>query len=96
MQNNQNHVQIKVKDEEMKGVYSNVMQSSHTKEEFILDFFNMLPPFNTLASRVIISPGHYKRMVMALEDNLKKYESTFGKIEAAKQPEKGIGFRTNK
>lgn len=89
-------INIKVKDEEMKGVYSNVMQASHTKEEFILDFFNMLPPFNTLASRVIISPGHYKRMVAALNDNLKKYESTHGKIEEAQSPRTGIGFKTDK
>lgn len=89
-------INIKVKEEEMKGVYSNVMQASHTKEEFILDFFNMLPPFNTLASRVIISPVHYKRMVAALNDNLKKYESTHGKIEQAQPPRTGIGFKAEK
>jgi hypothetical protein len=29
---------------------------------------------------------------MALEDNLKKYEEKFGKVEVAKEPERIIGF----
>ncbi len=35
----QQQIQIKVKDEDLKGAYSNLMQILHTKEEFILDFF---------------------------------------------------------
>jgi len=36
---NQQQIQIKAKDEDLKGSYSNLMQILHTKEEFILDFF---------------------------------------------------------
>ena len=95
----QKQVQIKAKDEDIKGAYSNLMQIAHTKEEFILDFFLASPPQGILASRVIMSPGHIKRMLKALQENLTKYEEKFGKIEEAKGPEVSgesegkIGFR---
>jgi hypothetical protein len=85
-------IQIKAKDEDLKGFYSNLMQVSHTREEFCLDFFNLFPPQGILVSRIIVSPSHLKRMIMALEDNLKKYEEKFGKVEVAKEPERIIGF----
>ena len=93
---NQQQIQIKAKDEDLKGLYSNLMQVLHTKEEFILDFFLVSPPTGVLASRIIMSPGHVKRMMGALKDNIEKYESQFGKIEEAKSPEireNGIGFK---
>jgi len=86
-------IQIKARDEDLKGFYSNLMQIFHTKEEFCLDFFNVFPPQGILISRIIVSPSHLKRMIMALEENLRKYEEKFGKIEVAKEPEKIIGFQ---
>ena len=86
-------VKIKVSDEDLKGFYSNLMQVSHTREEFCLDFFNFFPPQGVLVSRIILSPSHLKRMIMALGENLKKYEEKFGKIEVAKESEKIIGFQ---
>lgn len=86
-------VQIKATDEKLKGEYSNMMQILHTKEEFVLDFLNIFPPTGTLNSRVIVSPGHLKRMVKALAENLKKYEDQFGKIEEADAPKEEIGFK---
>jgi hypothetical protein len=85
-------IKIKAKDEDLKGVYSNLMQVSHTKEEFVLDFFLALPPEGILVSRVIMSPGHLKRMIKALQNNVGKYEEKFGKIEEAKTPDAKIGF----
>lgn len=85
-------LQIKVKDEDLKGAYSNLMQIVHTKEEFILDFFLNAQPEGILASRVIMSPGHAKRMIMALQENMKKYEERFGIIEQSGAPEEKIGF----
>ena len=32
-------------------------------------------------ARVINSPRHLKRLVLALQDNLQKYEAQFGKID---------------
>ena len=86
-------IKIKAKDEELKGTYSNLMQVLHTKEEFVLDFFLVSPPEGILTSRVIMSPGHLKRMIKALEENLSKYEEKFGKIEISQVPEAALGFK---
>jgi len=77
------------------GAYANSMFATHTGEEFILDFVMMTPPVGTLTARVITSPGHMKRMVAALAENLKKYEAKFGKLtEAPEPPRPSIGFHT--
>ncbi len=88
----QKQIQIKAKDEVLAGKYANVAQVSHTKEEFILDFMSIFPPAGTLNSRVIMSPGHYKRMIKAMQDNLQKYESSFGSVQESDAPETVNGF----
>lgn len=85
-------IQIKATDEKLKGEYSNVMQILHTKEEFVLDYLNVFPPTGTLNSRIIVSPGHFKRMVKAMQENLEKYENSFGKVTESEAPEP-IGFQ---
>jgi hypothetical protein len=89
-QNNQ--LQIKVDDAVLRGAYANGMQVQHTKEEFVLDFLNVFPPTGTLQARIVVSPAHLKRIVAALAENLAKYETNFGKIEAAEGPGE-IGFK---
>ena len=93
--NQEKKLQIKIDDNTLKGVYANAMQVFHSKEEFVLDFMNLSPHqgVGIVNSRVIISPGHAKRMIAALSDNLKKYEDQFGKIEQADAPSE-LGFKT--
>ncbi len=75
------------------GAYSNNMFVTHTREEFILDFMMVTPPVGSVTVRVVISPGHMKRMVSALKENLDKYEAKFGKLTEAAEPNKPqIGF----
>jgi hypothetical protein len=69
------------------GVYSNFMMISHRKEEFILDFLFVQPQRSpqgqsiaNLRSRVITSPEHAKRIVAALQENIRRYEAAFGPI----------------
>ena len=77
------------------GVYANNLFVAHTREEFILDFMMVMPPVGSVTARVITSPGHMKRMVSALTENLKKYESKFGKVAEAAEPAKPtMGFHT--
>jgi hypothetical protein len=83
-------------DKVLKGVYANAMGISHSKEEFVLDFLNIYPwqRAGVVTSRVITSPGHIKRIFKALEENIKKYEKKFGRIEEAKAPSsEEIGFK---
>ena len=75
------------------GVYANHMLITHTREEFILDFLMVAPPAGSLTARVVISPGHMKRMLSALKTSLDKYESKFGKLAEAAEPSKpAMGF----
>lgn len=88
----QKQMHIKAQDQDLKGSYSNLMQITHTQDEFVLDYFLVLPPQGTLASRVILSPGHLKRMINALKENMDKYEAKFGPIKVIDAPESPIGF----
>ena len=87
-------VQVKISDEILRGVYANMVQIGHGSEEFILDFMSLFPPSGTVNARVIVSPSHFKRIVKAMEDNLKQYEQKFGTISLAVVPDQQIGFKT--
>lgn len=80
---------IKIQDEELKGRYSNLVRITHTREEFILDFINAVPPQGVVTARVIMSPGHLKRLIGALSTNFQHYEKSFGAIEEAPEPSGG-------
>jgi len=78
---------VKITDEELMGRYSNLLRITHTREEFFLDFINLVPPQGIVTARVITSPGHLKRIIRALSANLERYEETFGVIEEAPEPD---------
>lgn len=77
---------VKIGDDELRGRYANLVRITHTREEFILDFINMVPPQGAVTARVITSPGHLKRLITALAGNLERYEERFGPIAAAPEP----------
>ena len=74
--------QINANDEVARGRYSNNMLVTHTREEFILDFLLSAPNGTQLVSRVMVSPGHMKRVLSALVDNMQKYEANYGEVIA--------------
>ena len=80
------NLNIKIGDEELKGRYSNLLRITHTREEFILDFVNLVPPQGMVTARIVTSPGHLKRIVQALAQNLARYEEAFGPIPEAADP----------
>jgi hypothetical protein len=77
---------VKIDDEELKGRYSNLLRITHTREEFILDFINLVPPQGIVTSRIVTSPGHLKRIIRALSANVERYEQLFGTIQEAPDP----------
>ena len=86
----QQQIAIQVDAQQGIGVYSNLMMITHRKEEFILDFLFLQPQRSpqgqsiaTLRSRVITSPEHAKRVLRALQENIRRYEESFGIIEEA-------------
>ena len=82
-----NQVNIELSEEVAEGVYSNLAIISHSNSEFVIDFIRMLPnvPKAKVKSRIILTPGHAKRMLKALADNIKKYEAQHGKISEGGQ-----------
>ena len=78
---------VKITDEELKGRYSNLVRVSHTREEFILDFINMVPPQGAVTARIITSPGHLKRLIRALHTNVQLYEEHFRTVREAAEPD---------
>lgn len=79
--------QISTGDEMSRGRYSNNMYVAHSPEEFMIDWLLASPSGTHLVSRVIVTPGHMKRIIAALTDNLNKYEQKFGPITTAEPGE---------
>ena len=80
-------MRITADNDTRRGIYSNLALISHRKEEFVLDFLFLDPQTQTskgdqalLVSRVILNPGHMKRLYQAVGENIQRYEKNFGKI----------------
>jgi len=82
-QQNDNGLQIELNDETAQGIYSNLAIIAHSSSEFVVDFVRVMPgtPKAKVKSRIILTPEHAKRLMMALIDNVKKYEAQFGDIQ---------------
>jgi DNA gyrase inhibitor GyrI len=86
--------QIRITDNLPGGEYANAMQINHNKEEFHLNFLNIMGLSGKVSGKIITNPSHFKRMIAAMQENLEKYESQYGKIEEAQGPiNKEIGFK---
>jgi hypothetical protein len=75
------------------GIYSNLSIITHSPSEFIVDFIQLMPgvPKGKVKSRIVLTPDNAKKLMKALEDNIKRYESLHGKIKDVGGPQgKGI------
>jgi hypothetical protein len=80
---------VQIDDDVAQGTYSNLVLLNHTENEFVLDFA-FIQPANGRAkvrSRVISSPRHTKRLLVALQKNLERYEERYGRIELSAEEE---------
>ena len=82
-------IQIQIDEHVAQGVYVNMAMVNHNETEFVLDFIYMQPqlPKAQVRARVINSPKHIKRFLLALQENLAKYEAQFGRIEIGPTPD---------
>jgi hypothetical protein len=80
---NQQQLDIELPQDVASGIYSNLQLIQHSPTEFILDFIQIMPgvPKAQVKSRVILNPIHAKKLLAALQDNIKKYEMNNGVIE---------------
>ena len=75
-------LQIQLDDAIADGLYVNMALVNHTETEFTLDFIYVQPqqPKAKVRSRIITNPKHMKRLLLAMQDNLAKFEAKFGTV----------------
>jgi hypothetical protein len=85
-------LQVEVSPDVAAGVYSNFALIAHTSSEFVVDLASIMPglPKAVVRSRVILSPEHAKRLAVALQENIMRYEKQFGRIELPNQQPRTI------
>jgi hypothetical protein len=78
-----NQINIELNEEVAQGVYSNLAVITHSSSEFVIDFVRVMPgiPKAQVKSRIILTPEHAKRLMLALKDNISKFESVHGPIK---------------
>jgi hypothetical protein len=94
---NNHQISIEITDDIAEGIYANLAVINHSPTEFVIDFIRFMPgmPKAKVKSRIILTPAHAKRLLIALTDNVHKYEQNFGDIEDANgglPPFAGGGF----
>ena len=77
-QNNNNQINIELTEDIAEGTYSNLAVITHSNEEFIIDFVRMMPgiPKAKVKSRIVLTPGHAKRLLKALHENIARRMGT--------------------
>src|SRR5512135_419993 len=81
-------VQIELDPSVANGVFVNFAMVNHTETEFTLDLLYLQPqaPRATVRARAILTPKHMKRLLLAMQENLAKYEKAFGVVEVGHGP----------
>lgn len=76
-------IDINLSEEVAQGTYANLAIITHSDNEFILDFVAMLPglPKGNVRSRIILTPQNTKRLLSALNENVRKFEEKNGRID---------------
>ncbi len=90
-----NQINIELSEETAEGIYANLAMIAHSSSEFVVDFIRLMPgvPKAKVKSRIVITPEHAKRLLHALQENIDKYESTFGEIkQVSEAPKFPINF----
>lgn len=89
---------IALSDEVAEGIYSNLAIITHSHSEFIVDFVSLMPglPKGNVKSRIILTPQHAKRLLAALDENIKRFEASHGPIPDYEDPTRGIPINIGK
>lgn len=87
-ENNNNQLNIELSEEMAEGTYSNLAIITHSNAEFVIDFIRVMPgvPKAKVKSRIVLTPQHAKRLMLALNDNIHKFEEQLGVIDINEAP----------
>jgi predicted transcriptional regulator len=91
---NKGQINIELDEQVAQGTYSNLAIINHSVSEFVVDFVNIMPGTlkSKVKSRIILTPQHAKRLVKALNENVKRFEKAHGEIKDYEQPQIPINF----
>src|SRR5512146_1506106 len=88
-------IQLELDPATANGMFVNSAFVNHTETEFTLDLIYVQPnppgpaggPLKaTVRARAITTPKHMKRLLLAIQDNLGKYEARFGQVDLGDAP----------
>ncbi len=81
-------IQIEIDAATAVGAFVNMAMVNHTETEFTLDLVYVQPqaPRASVRARAITTPKHMKRLLLAIQDNIQKYEARFGAIDLGDAP----------
>ncbi len=84
---NMQKINIELDEKVGSGEYSNFVVVTHSPAEFVMDFTRILPgvPKAKVHSRIIVAPPHVKSFMIALKDNISKFEKRYGEIKVHQQ-----------
>lgn len=84
---NMQKINIELDEKSGSGEYSNFVVVTHSPAEFVIDFTRILPgvPKAKVHSRIIMAPPHVKSFMMALQDNISKFEKKYGEVKIHQQ-----------
>jgi hypothetical protein len=85
----QQSLQLELPQNVAQGEYANYAIITHSSSDFVIDFARVLPgvPKAPVKSRVILAPEHAKRLLVALQENIIRYEKEYGPIRIPSQQE---------
>jgi 3-methyladenine DNA glycosylase Tag len=92
----QQQLNIELTEEMADGEYANLAIITHSFAEFVIDFVNVMPnvPKARVKSRIVMTPQHSKRLMKALIDNVKRFESQYGVIKDQETTQTPFNFGT--
>jgi len=87
MNKQENHIDIELTEDIAIGQYANLAIITHSQNEFIIDQVQLMPgmPKGKVKSRTIMTPQNAKRLMLALIDNVKKFEAVHGELKLGEQ-----------
>ena len=95
----QQNIQVQVKDDNAISCYANFCRVTGSPEELIVDFGLNPQPVGipkdpiVVQQRIILNFYTAKRLLAALKDNISKYEATFGPIKQTNEmPQFPVNF----
>lgn len=82
MEQKKNEIKIELSPEVASGHYANLAIINHSPNEVFVDFIAVTPntPQAKVQSRIIMTPENAKNLLYALNENIQKYENTYGEI----------------